>query len=78
MLTMDHVNANSLVHTGLAGDKELLVVSHLAIGYLGAYPVGSKTSERVLMTLTHFLGHDRPREFYTDRPPELIADVEDG
>lgn len=51
----------------------LLVVSDLAVGCIDAYPVGSKTSERVMMALTHSIDHDRPREFYTDAAPKLIV-----
>lgn len=54
-------------------DIELLVISGVGTGYVGAYPAGSKTSERVLMVLTHFLGHDKTRGFNADRAPELIV-----
>lgn len=47
LITMDHVNTNSLIHNGLADEKELLVVTDLATGYMGAFPVGSKRGVRV-------------------------------
>lgn len=34
MITMDHVNAYSLIHNGLRGEQELLVVSGIGAGYL--------------------------------------------
>lgn len=46
MIIMDHVNASSLIHNGLSGEKELLVTSDLATG---AYPVGSKTAEGAIL-----------------------------
>lgn len=73
---MDHVNANALSHSGYSAEEELLVVSDLASGHIGAYPMGAKTSGRVLRARTHFLGHDQPRDFYTGRAPELIAAVQ--
>lgn len=57
---MGHVNANSLNHKGLAGEKALLAVSDIATGFLGAYPVGSKRAERVMLALSNFLRHHRP------------------
>lgn len=77
MITMDHANANALIHGGLGGERQLLVVSDLATGYLEAFPVPSKTPERVLSSLLRYLGHDRARAFHTDRAPELIAAVRD-
>lgn len=73
--TMDHVSASSLIHNGLSGEMELLVVSDLATGFLGAYPVGSESAERVLMALSNFLSHVRPKELYTERAPEHVAVV---
>lgn len=40
MITMDHANAAGLIHNGLFGEQKLLVVSDLATGYFGAYPIG--------------------------------------
>lgn len=77
LTAMEHVSAVSLIHNGLSGERELLVVSDLATGSLGAYPVGSKIAKRVLMALSNFLGHDRPREFDTDRAPEFVSVVRD-
>lgn len=77
LVTMDHVNANSLIHNGLSGEKELLAASDFATGYFGAYPVGSKSAERVLMALSNVLGHDRPKELYTERAPELVSAFRD-
>lgn len=47
MITICHINTNALIHNGLCGERKVLVVSDLATGYLGAFPVLSKTSERV-------------------------------
>lgn len=74
---MDHANANSLIRNGHSGEEELLVVSDLAMGYLGAYQVGSKSAARVLIALSSFLGHYRPKEFYTDRAPEFVSAMRD-
>lgn len=72
MITLDHANRS---FTAVCPGRELLRLTDFATGYIGAYLVGSKTSERVLMALTHFLGHDQPRDLYADRALELIAAV---
>lgn len=68
---MDHANANALIHNGLFGERELLVLSDVATGFLGAYPVGSKDADRVTISLVHFLAN----VFHTDRAPEFIMAV---
>lgn len=45
---MYHVNPSLLIHNRLPGE-ELLVIFNLARGFLGVYPVRSKSAERVLM-----------------------------
>lgn len=47
LITMEHVNANSMIQNGLPREKELLVVPDLATGYLWVYAVGSKIAGRV-------------------------------
>lgn len=75
LITMGRVSANTLIHNSLAGEKELLDVSDVAIRFIGACPVGSRCAERVVMALSNFLGHDRPRMFYTERAPELVSSI---
>lgn len=75
IITMDHANANKLIHSGLARERELLIVSDLATGSFGAYPVGSESAGRVVIALVHFLGHDAPKAFHTYRAPEFVSVV---
>lgn len=71
MITMDHANANALIHNRLAGDRELLIVSDLVTEYLGAYPVGPTSAGWMVIALVHFLGHDVPKVVHTDGAPEF-------
>ena len=57
------------------GSATLLVVYDLGTGWLGAYPVQSKAADRVLRSLSHFLGNQKAKNFHSDRAPELLAAV---
>lgn len=78
MVTIDHAKANALIHNGLSGKRELLLVSDLATGDLGACPVGSKSADRgatSLVHLVHFLRITTPKAFHTDLALEFIMAV---
>lgn len=74
LVTIDHASASLLIK-GLGGERELLTFYDLAIGYMGSYPVASKSLEKVLGSLVIVLGHKMAKPCYSDLAPAFVSAV---
>jgi hypothetical protein len=77
-LTADHIVAQSLEDQSMDGDRDAVVITDRATGFLDCYPVRSKSAEDAYKAFQEFLG---PRVFpllvYTDNSQELIRALTD-
>jgi hypothetical protein len=75
-ITCDHLVARSAAAQGVEGERNMLVVRDRATGMVDCFPVQSKSSQEVSISLRCFLGQTKPGMIYTDCAPELAKAIE--
>ena len=71
-LVADHVVAHSERSRGFTGDKNALVLRDVYTGYIGCYPMKTKSGPETVHRMTEFIGTDQCVSMvYSDNSPEL-------
>ena len=55
VITTDHLSSDGDVGMSLSGNITALIVRDVAIGWLDAYPAGSKCTEEVIYAFQHYV-----------------------
>jgi hypothetical protein len=77
-LTADHIVANAAEDQSLGGDRDALVITDRATGFVECYPVKTKSADDAYRAFQEFLGpHCRPGKVHTDNSQELIKALSD-